>query len=51
MDKRRETTGVAPGGGLGEGKTFWTLKLERHEKQSKAEMFDSAALGVNIIVH
>lgn len=34
------------------GKHFLTLKVEkkkRHEKQSKAEMFDSAALGVNIV--
>lgn len=51
MGKKRKTTGVKAGGGLGEKKTFLTLKGDGHEKQSKSEMFDSAALGVNIIYY
>lgn len=49
-DKKRKTTGVKPGGGLEEEKyIFFTLKEARLEKQSKAEMFDSAAHGVIIV--
>lgn len=52
-DKKRETTGVKAGGGLGEENIFdfkggdaWK---EGGRSKVRPEMFDSAALGVNII--
>lgn len=41
---------VDAGGGLRERKYFG-LKVERHEKQSTAETFDSAPLEVNFIMN
>lgn len=55
-EKKRETTGVKAGGGLGEENIFdfkggdaWKREKEKKRSKVKPEMFDSAALGVNII--